>query len=149
MNQRPYRVISRPVAALIGVLLLAVASVVVWFAIQAMRATTIELGLLFEQSPEQAAAQVVQRVRIYALLYGGSLFALATWVAWTALRAIDTARMPPPGSWIIEGQRTHEGPAAVLRGRILLALAGSLMLLAAGLFIVLWRLAAEVVLSPQ
>jgi hypothetical protein len=50
--------------------------------------------------------------------------------------------MPPPGSWIIEGQRIYAGSAARRRGRILLSVAGALALLAAGMFVSLWKLAA-------
>ena len=68
-------------------------------------------------------SEVVRRVHLYAWIYGGSLLAIAAWLAWTALRAIRSQCMPPPGSWIIEGQRTHVGDDAVRRGRILLCCA--------------------------
>lgn len=148
MNQPPYRVVPRATAAAIGVLLLAVSAIVVWFAIQKMRATTAALTLLYEQAPEQAMVEVVHRVHFYAWLYGSSLLAIALWVAWTAFRAIRSQSMPPPGSWIIEGQRTHAGDNAVRRGRILLCCAAVLALGAGGLFVMLWRLAATVEL-PQ
>lgn len=149
MNQESYRVLSRAKAAWIGVLLLAVAAVIVWFVIQKMRASTADLATLYDQSPGQAAAEVVSRVRFYAWLYGGSLFAIAAWIAWMALRVIRTGRMPPPGSWIIERQRIHEGSAAVRRGKILLVFAGALALLAAGLFATLWRLSLTLIVPGQ
>jgi len=144
MNDKPYRILSRAQAAGLGVLLLAAAALLVWFVVQKMRATTAELGVLFDQSPEQAAREVVRRVHLYAWIYGGSLLAIATWLAWMASRAIRSQRMPPPGSWIIEGQSTHAGDAAVRRGGIMLACAGILALGAAGLFVMLWRLAATI-----
>lgn len=142
MTELPYRIISRKTAAWAGALLLAAAVVVVWFVVHNMRASTADLGALFDQSPEQAAAEVVRRVRGFAWLYGGSLLTIAAWIGWIAWRAIRSGRMPPPGSWIIEGQRVHEGAAAAQRGRILLALAAAVAVLAIGLFVTLWRLAA-------
>jgi len=147
MKQEPYRVLSRARAAWIGALLLATAAVIVWIAIRQMRASTADLEVLLDQSPEQAVAEVVRRVRLYAWLYGGSLLAIASWIAWMASRAIRTGRMPPPGSWIVEGQRIHEGAAASRRGKILLAIACALALLAVGLFVMLWRLAGTIVVS--
>lgn len=144
MNQRPYRVISRTRAAWIGTALLAASAFVVWFVIQEMRASTAAFGALFDRSPEEAALEVVRRVHFYAWVYGGSLFAIAAWIAWMASRAIRSQCMPPPGSWIIEGQRTHVGDAALRRGRILLYCAGTLALIAVGLFATLWRLAATI-----
>lgn len=144
MNQQPYRVISRATAAWIGAVLLAVSALVVWFIIQKMRASTIAFGALYDQSPVDAAREIVRRVHLYAWIYGGSLLAIAAWLAWMASRAIRSQCMPPPGSWIIEGQRTHVGDAALRRGRILLTCAGALALIAVGLFATLWRLAATI-----
>lgn len=144
MNERPYRVLSRAAAAGIGAALLAVGAIVVWFAMQKMHVTTADLEVLYAQSPEQAAIELVGRVHFYAWLYGGSLLAIALWLAWMATRAIRSQCMPPPGSWIIEGQRTHTGSDAVRRGRILLAFAIVLAVLAAGLFAILWRMAATI-----
>ena len=144
MNQRPYRVVSRATAAWIGAVLLAAAALVVWLVIQKMRASTIAFSALHDQSPVDAAREIVRRVHLYAWIYGGSLLAFAAWLAWMASRAIRAQRMPPPGSWIIEGQRTHVGAAALRRGRILLACACVLALIAAGLFTTLWRLAATI-----
>jgi hypothetical protein len=149
MNQQIYRVLPRAKAALIGALLLASATVIVWFVIQKMRASTADLGVLLDQSPEQAAAEVVLRVRIYACLYGGCLFAIAIWIAWIAMRVIRTGRMPPPGAWIVQGQRTWEGNAAVKRGKFLAYFAGALAMLSASLFAALWRLAATVMDTGQ
>lgn len=149
MNQQSYRVLSRTWAAVIGALLLVVAAVTVWFVIQKMRASTADLGVLYDQSPEQAAVEVVRRVRIYAWLYGGSLLAIAIWIAWMASRVIRTGRMPPPGAWIVQGQRTWEGNAAVKRGKLLGYFAGALAVLSAGLFAALWRLAATVMDTGQ
>ncbi len=149
MNQETYRVLSRAKAALIGSLLLAAATVSAWFVIQKMRASTADLGVLLDQSPEQAAQEIVRRIRIYAWLYGGSLFAIATWIAWIAMRIIRTARMPPPGSWIVEGQRTWEGDAAIKRGRYLGYFVGALALLAVGLFLMLWTLAGSIAVAVK
>ncbi len=144
MNQRPYRVISRATAAWAGVVLLAAAALVVWYLIQRMRLSSVEFDALFALSEADAARDIVRRVHRYAWIYGGSLLAIAAWLAWIARRAIQSQCMPPPGSWIIEGQRTHVGEVALRRGRFLLAFAGALALLAAGLFVALWRLAATV-----
>ncbi len=144
MNQQPYRVLSRATAAWIGAMLLAVAVLVVWFIIQKMRASSAEFGALFDQSPADAAIEIVRRVHLYAWIYGGSLLAIAAWLAWIASRAIRAQCMPPPGSWIIEGQRTHVGDAALRRGRILLACAAVLALIGVGLFATLWKLAATI-----
>ncbi len=149
MIQESYRVLTRAKAAWIGILLLAAAAVIVWFVIQKMRASTADLGVLLDQSPEQAAAEVVRRVRIYAWLYSGSLFAIALWLAWMASRVIRAGRMPPPGAWIVQGQRTWEGDAAVKRGKFLGYFAGALAVLSAGLFAALWRLAATVMDTGQ
>lgn len=147
MNQEPYRVLPRAKAAGFGILLLAAAAVVVWVVIRWMNASTDNMVRLFEQSPEQAATEVVRRVRMYAWLYGGSLFGIAGWTAWIGLRAIRTERMPPPGSWIVEGQRTYEGSVAVRRGKLLLCFAAVLALLAGGLFVTLWRLAGTITVA--
>lgn len=147
MIQQPYRVVSRAAAAWIGAVLLAVAALVVWFLIQKMRASSVEFGALYDRSPADAAIEVVRRVHLLAWIYGGSLLAIAAWLGWMASRAIRAQRMPPPGSWIIEGQRTHEGDAALRRGRILLACAAVLALVALGLFGALWRLAATIAIA--
>lgn len=147
MNQQRYRVMSRATAASIGVVLLAVAALVVWFLIQKMRAASIEFGALYDRSPGDAAIEVVRRVHRLAWIYGGSLLAIAAWLAWMASRAIRAQCMPPPGSWIIEGQRTWMGDAALRRGRILLACAGALALVALGFFGALWRLAATIAVA--
>ena len=144
MSQRPYRVISRATAAWAGAALLALAALVVWYLIQRMRASSVEFGALFDQSLGDAAREIVRRVHLYAWIYGGSLLAIAAWLAWIAARAIRSRCMPPPGSWIIDGQRTHVGDAALLRGRILLYSAVALALIAVGLFASLWRLAAMI-----
>ena len=144
MNHETYRVVPRATAAGIGIGLFAAAAIVVWFAIRWMNASTVEFERLFEQTPEQAALEIVRRLRMYAWLYGGSLLAIAAWIAWMAARIIRTQRMPPPGSWIVEGQRTWEGTAAVKRGRILRIVAAALALLAGGLFVTLWRLAGTI-----
>lgn len=144
MNHEPYRVVPRAKAAGIGIGLLVAAVIVVWFAIRWMSASTVEFERLFEQTPEQAAVEIVRRLRLYAWLYGGSLLGIAAWIAWMAARIVRTQRMPPPGSWIVEGQRTWEGAAAVKRGRILRIVAAALALLAGGLFVTLWRLAGTI-----
>jgi hypothetical protein len=144
MNQRPYRVISRATAAWIGAALVALAALVVWYLIQKMRAASLEFGALFDQSPVGAAREIVRRLHFYAWVYGGSLLAIAAWLAWIAVRAIRSQSMPPPGSWIIEGQRTHVGDPALRRGRILLYSALAFALIAVGLFVSLWRLAASI-----
>jgi len=149
MNQEPYRVLPRARAAWIGIPLLAAVAVIVWFVIRGMRASTADVGALLDQSPGQAAVEVVRRVRMYAWLYGGSLLGIAVWIAWMASLVIGTAKMPPPGSWIIEGQRTYEGSEAVRRGKILMILAGVLALLAGGLFATLWRLAGSIMIPGE
>lgn len=149
MNQERYRVLPRVKAAGFGILLLAAAAVVVWVVMRWMNASTDDMARLFEQSPEQAATEVVRRVRMYAWLYSGSLLAIAAWIAWMASRVIRTARMPPPGSWIVEGQRTYEGSAAVRRGKFLLVFAGAIALLAGGLFVTLWILAGTIAVPGQ
>ena len=149
MNQEPYRVLPRSKAIGLGILLLAASCVVVWFTIRWMNASTDATARLFEQTPEQAATEIVRRLRLYAWLYGGSLLGIATWIAWMALRIIRTARMPPPGSWIVEGQRTWEGGAAIKRGRCLAYFAGVLALLAVGLFVTLWMLAGTIVVPAR
>lgn len=147
MNQQPYRVMSRATAAWIGAVLLAVAALVVWLLIQKMRASSLEFGALYDQSPADAAIEIVRRVHRLAWIYGGSLLAIAAWLGWMASRAIRARCMPPPGSWIIEGQRTWVGDAALRRGRILLASAGVLALIALGFFGALWRLAATIAVA--
>ena len=149
MNHEPYRVVPRAKAAGIGVGLLVAAAIVVWSAIRWMNTSTAEFERLFEQTPEQAALEIVRRLRLYAWLYGGSLFAIAAWIGWMAARIIGTQRMPPPGSWIVDGQRTWEGDAAVKRGRILRTVAIALALLACGLFVTLWKLAGTIVVPTR
>ena len=144
MTQDMYRVLSRTRAMGIGVVLLATVAAAVWFAVRWMNASADEFARLFEQTPEQGALEIVRRLRMYAWLYGGSFLAIAAWTAWVATRSIQSGRMPPPGSWIIEGQRTWQGEAAVKRGRILRVVAGVLALLAGGMFLTLWRLAATI-----
>jgi len=149
MNHEPYRVVPKAKAAGIGIGLLVVAAIVVWSAIRWMNASTVEFERLFEQTPEQAAMEIVRRLRLYAWMYGGSLLGIAAWIAWMAARIIRTQRMPPPGSWIVEGQRTWEGGAAIKRGRCLAYFAGVLALLAVGLFVTLWMLAGTIVVPAQ
>jgi len=144
MNREIYRVVPRARAAAIGIALFAAAAIVVWFAIRWMNASALEFGRLFEQTPGQAALEIVRRLRLYAWLYGGSLLGIAAWIAWMAARIIRTQRLPPPGSWIVEGQRTWEGDAALRRGKILRLVSAALALMAGALFVTLWRLAGTI-----
>jgi hypothetical protein len=144
VNQRPYRIVPRATAAWIGTVLLAVSAYIAWYVIRRINASSADIGALFDQAPEAGALEIVRRLHLYAWIYGGSLLAIASWIAWRATRTIRSQCAPPPGSWIIEGQRTHAGSAAQRRGRILLSIAGALALLAAGMFVSLWRLAATI-----
>jgi hypothetical protein len=144
MNHEMYRVLPRVRAMAIGIAIVAAATIGAWFAIRWMQESSTEFERLLEQTPEQAALEIVHRLRLYAWLYGGSLLAMAAWIAWMAARIIRTQRLPPPGSWIIEGQRTWEGDAAVKRGKILQIVSVVLALAACGLFAMLWKLAGTI-----
>ena len=53
----------------------------------------------------------------------------AAWIAWFSTRAIRSGQMPPPGTWVIHRTPIRRGPAAVIRGRVLLFLAMVLALI--------------------
>jgi hypothetical protein len=79
-----------------------------------MNASTVEFERLLEQTPEQAALEIVRRLRMYAWLRRQPARDCGL-IAWMAARIIRTQRMPPNSDR--RAQRTWKA-AAVKRGRI-------------------------------
>lgn len=139
-DEHDYRIIARTRAAAIVALVAAGGALVVWLATGWMASYAEQMGTLFDRDPERARAELVRDVRIVAIVTATLLFALAAWLWRYGIRSMRCRAMPPPGSWIVAGQRTWTGEAAVRRAQLLLAASAVVLLLGLVAAAMMWRL---------
>ena len=108
-----YRVFSRKKFAVIMLVLLSVVAVGVWISLDHLAEYAKQLENLAVAEPLEAATAIKQLLRTLAIVNGVVLSMLAMLVIWHGCRGWRTESMPPKGSWILEGQRTWSGRAAV------------------------------------
>ena len=142
-----YRVIDRRIFAIIMVALLGVISVAAWLGLDRIADYFEQLERLAGTDPHAATAAISRLVRTLAIVNGivlSSLAALLIRYGWKGLR---TASMPPKGAWILEGQRSWSGEAAVRIARFMMAVGGLLGILAAASSLILWNLGSDLPLQ--
>ena len=135
-----YRVINRKKYAVVMVLLPSVLAVGVWVSLDHLAEYVKQLEELATAEPLKAAATLTQLLQILAILNGIVLSLLAIWIIWHGWRGWRTASMPPMGSWIMEGQRTWTGEAAVRVAQFTIAMGALLGVLAVVSSLILWNL---------
>ena len=136
-----HRVVSRRAAALglaitAGCLVLMAWGGLVWSETYLER-----MAALVASDPEQARLRVARDLRLFAVFQGLTLWGAAALLVRYGYRGLRTASMPPPGAWVLEGQRVLTGPRAVVAAKVLCLLAGVVALLALVVGALIWRIA--------
>lgn len=140
-----YRVMDRKRFAVVMVVLVSILAVGVWLSLDRIAEYAEQLEDLAVTDPTGAAATTTQLMRILAILNGlvlGSLTIIIIWHGWTGWRA---EAMPPPGSWILAGQRTWTGESAVRIAKFKIVVGALLGVLAVASSLILWSLGEWVV----
>jgi hypothetical protein len=86
---------------------------------------------------EQEPATALRYIQVLLAVIFLSLVPVAAYLLWFGWRVIRSGQMPPPGTKVIVDTRVIEGDAAETRGRIIVMLAGVLLLvgLVGGLYL--------------
>lgn len=140
-----YRVMDRKRFAIVLVVLVSFLAVGVWISLDRIAEYAEQLKNLAATDPAGAAVRATQIMRILAILNGlvlGSLTIMIIRHGWSGWRA---QAMPPPGSWILAGQRTWTGESAVRIAKFKIVVGALLGLLAVASSLILWSLGARVV----
>ncbi len=140
-----YRVMDRKRFAVAMVVLVSICAVGVWVGLNRFAEYAEQLKNLAVTDPAEAAAAAAQLARTLAILNGlvlGSLTIVIIWQGWSGWRAES---MPPPGSWILEGQRTWTGEPAVRIAKFRIVVGALLGVLTAASSSILWSLGERVV----
>lgn len=135
-----YKVVDRRKFAVIMAVLVSVAAVGVWVSLDYLAEYREELQELAVTEPLETAATLTQLLRNVAILNGVVLSSLALLIirhGWSGWRSES---MPPRGSWIVAGQRTWTGEAAVRIAKFKIAVGALLAVLAVASSWVLWSL---------
>jgi hypothetical protein len=138
-----YRVLTRRQLVLGLAAVAALLALALWLGIRWSEAYAATISRLVQASPEAAAATLERDLRVLAAVNGAAAWAVAGFLVWQGRRALRARMLPPPGSWIVEGQRLRTGREAVAASRLLIFLAGALALLGAGLSVLLWSVAGR------
>ncbi|AGA91630.1 hypothetical protein Thimo_2938 [Thioflavicoccus mobilis 8321] len=136
-----YKVLSRKTFTVTLAILLSLVAVITRVGLDQLAAYEEQLERLAAAKPVAAAEILSRLLRAFVVLNGAVLAGLTTWIIWHGWRGWRTESMPPKGSWIIEGQRTWTGRAAVRIARFIIAMGGLLGVLAVASSVILWRLA--------
>jgi hypothetical protein len=120
----PYRVMTRLQALLILGAILAVGALVVWLGTAWIDGYLARMDSLQISNPEEIVETMITHLKVLAVFQLLPLLALCGFMVWYCSRAIATRSLPPPGSWIVEGQRIRTGASAVRNAWIALALTG-------------------------
>ncbi len=137
-----YRVIDRKRFVLVMVVILSVIAPVAWIGLDHFADYTQRLQNLAETDPAKAAAAATQLVRKLAVINALLMCSLTAIIIWYGLRSWRAKSMPPPGSWILEGQRTWSGESAVRIAKFAIAVGALLGILAVAGSAILWSLSA-------
>ena len=144
-----YKVIGRKKFALIMVVLLIVVAVGVWVSLDRLAEYGEELEELAVTEPLEAAATVTQLLRNLAILNGLVLSSLAVLIIWHGWSGWRSESMPPPGSWILEGQRIWTGESAVRIAKFKIAVGALLGARAVASTLILWGLQDTVLVQTS
>ena len=131
--------------AVVMVVLVSIVAVGVWISLDRIAEYAKQLENLAVTDPAAAAATATQLMRTLAILNGlvlGSLTVMIIWHGWSGWRA---EAMPPPGSWILAGQRTWTGESAVRVAKFKIVVGALLGVLAVASSLTLWNLGERVV----
>jgi threonine/homoserine/homoserine lactone efflux protein len=79
---------------------------------------------------EQEPATALRYIQVLLAVIFLSLVPVAAYLLWFGWRVVRSGQMPPPGTKVIGDTIAVEGDAAETRGRIIVMLAGVLLLLA-------------------
>lgn len=133
-EQSEYRVLGKSRAVALFAALSALGAGALWMTLRAIESRTREILEAPGRMTEHAQTDVGALIDLFAWVLAGPLIALAAFVAWTGYRGLAARALPPPGSWIIEGQRIRRGDDAVRASRYLIAM--SVVIALMGVFLV-------------
>ena len=108
-----YREFSRKKFSVLMAVLVCIFGAGTWMTLDSLAAYMAELENLAEIDPACAAEKTSRLLRILAGFNGILLLSLSVLILVHGWRGRRTATMPPRGSWILAGQRTWSGEAAV------------------------------------
>ncbi len=135
-----HRTITRKTAIALMVLVVATCALAVWFGLVWVELYADQMSRLVDSDPEQARARMLRDAKLIAVVTGVSISALALFLFSYGLRSLRAQSMPPGRSWVVEGQRTWTGPAAVFRAKLLLIASAVICLLGIAAGAMLWHL---------
>jgi hypothetical protein len=138
-----YRVIEKKKAVALVAIGFCVGALIIWIGMGWVDAFSERMSDLVRAAPEKASAQLAKYLRIGAVLNSLLIIGVAFFASWYGFRGIRTESMPPVGSWIVEGQRVHKGPKAIMISKLMVAVSVLMALLAVAGAFILWRLAGQ------
>lgn len=118
VNAPAYRVMSRRSALFILLVILLLGGLAMLASQQLADAWIVDFQARLDEDPAQAAAWLRGRLSWFFVLSPVLLSVGALLVIWQGVRAVQTGFSPPAGAWIVQGQRTHAGRTARLRGHL-------------------------------
>ena len=139
-DETDYRVFARAHAAALVVAIAALGALAIWLGTGWIESYAEQMGTLFDREPDLARAMLVRDLRVVAVVTAVLMALMAGWLCRYSARSMRTRVMPPPGSWIVEGQRTWTDDAAVRRAQLLLAASAVVLLLGLVAAAMMWRL---------
>lgn len=135
-----HRTVTRKTAIALMALVVVTLALAVWFGLVWLELYADELSRLIDNDPERARAKMLRDAKLVAVAAGVSISAVALFLFSYGLRSLRAQSMPPGRSWVVEGQRTWTGPAAVLRAKLLLVASAVICLLGIAAGAMLWHL---------
>lgn len=105
------------------------------------------LAQLMDRDMEAGTNALIKTIRWFIVFLVVPMAALLVYLGQLGLRAIRSARFPPPGTWMLHDRAVITGRPAVVRGWVLALIALVIALAVAQLAIHLWTLADELARS--
>ena len=125
------------------IVVIGLGALVVWLGLAWVESYGDRMSDLIDTDPAQASVRLVRDLRAVAVATALSMLALAVFLASYGVRSLRTGSMPPPGSWIIEGQRIRTGADAISNAKLLLFSSAVICILGIVAAMLLWRLPGE------
>jgi hypothetical protein len=144
-----YRVIDRKRFAVFMAVLLIIVSPGVWIGLDHLAAYAQNLEELAAAEPAEAAEIFARLQWTLVISNGAVLVLLAAVIIRHGWRGWRTASMPPIGSWILEGQRTWTGDAAVRIAQFTMIVGALLAIMAVASSWILWGLVDTLIAQAQ
>jgi hypothetical protein len=135
-----YRVLSRKQAAGVVAVVAVGGAFVAWLGTEWMAAFSQRMTELAARDPVRAAAEMRAQMRIFAVVNGTVLCALAAFLCWYGVRGIRTKSMPPAGAWVLRERMARTGTKAVRLSQAMVATGVVLVFLAIASSLVIWRI---------